>query len=55
MGGLPWPPHRPPKIGEPYTKEEMLEYCEFCQKEVEEKVPILDMEGGIRILVVFNR
>ena len=45
MGPLPWPPHSLPKIGEPYDKETVLEYVDFCQKEVAEQVPHLDLEG----------
>lgn len=43
LGPLPWPPHKKPNIGEPYAKEEILEYCEMCQKEVEDKIPSLDL------------
>ncbi len=45
LGPLPWPPHKEPNIGEPYTKEEVLEYLRFCQKEVEMKVAALDLEA----------
>jgi hypothetical protein len=46
LGPLPWPPHREPNIGEPYTKEEVLEYLGFCQNEVEERVSSLDLEAA---------
>lgn len=46
LGPLPWPPHREPEIGEPYGKEEVLEYLAFCQGEVEERVSSLDLEAG---------
>lgn len=45
LGPLPWPPHEIPKIGEPYSKQEVLEYREFCQKEVEERVSALNLDG----------
>ncbi|MBN1995586.1 MAG: DinB family protein [Anaerolineae bacterium] len=44
MGPLPWPPHQKPEIGEPYAKEEVLAYLEFCQKQVLETVPSLNLE-----------
>lgn len=43
MGQLPWPPHRPPNIGEPYTKADLLEYADFCHQQVDQCVPPLDM------------
>jgi hypothetical protein len=46
LGRLPWPPHDEPKIGQPYTKEELLEYLDFCREEVETKVDILELEGA---------
>ncbi len=45
MGPLPWPPHREPKIGEPYSKEDILEYYQFCRQEVETRTAQLDMEA----------
>jgi len=30
LGSLPWPPHRPPNIAEPYTKAEVTEYLRTC-------------------------
>jgi len=44
MGPLPWPPHDLPKIGEPYTQDEILEYLEFCQGEVKGCLPRLDLD-----------
>ena len=43
LGNLPWPPHSPPQIGEPYDKDTLLEYLAFCQQEVEKRVPQLDL------------
>ncbi|MBN1517409.1 DinB family protein [Candidatus Sumerlaeota bacterium] len=45
LGPLPWPPHKEPDIGEPYTKDEMLEFVEFCQAEVERNVSALNLEA----------
>jgi len=46
LGPLPWPPHREPNIGEPYTKEDILEYLGVCQNEVEERISTVDLEAG---------
>ena len=44
MGTVPWPPHNLPKIGEPYTREEVLAYLAFVRKQVQECVPALNLE-----------
>lgn len=45
MGPLPWPPHRGPNIGTPYTQEEVLAYLAFCRQEVNTQVDGLDWDG----------
>ncbi len=45
MGTVPFPPHREPNIGEPYSKDDIIEYHEFCLNEMEAKVPLLDLEA----------
>ena len=46
MGGrLPCPPFTRVAIGEPYTREEVLEYLEHCRAEVSRLVPVLDLEA----------
>jgi hypothetical protein len=45
LGRLPWPPHNEPKIGEPFTKDECLEYLEFCRAEVDSRLPALDLSA----------
>ncbi len=45
MGALPTPPHDPPNIGEPYSKEEILAYYQLCRKEVDAMVDSLDLEA----------
>ncbi|MCJ7700083.1 MAG: DinB family protein [Anaerolineales bacterium] len=45
MGPMPWPPHNLPKIGEPYTQAEVLEFLAFCQQQVTEILPALDLES----------
>ena len=46
IGQLPWPPHSPPEIGEPYDKDDVLEYLAVCQQQVMERVPCLNLEAG---------
>jgi len=43
MGRLPSPPRRPPKIGEPYSKTEVLEYAELCISMIGPAVDRLDL------------
>jgi hypothetical protein len=45
LGNLPWPPHHPPKIGEPYTREEVLEYWRICDGRVDGAVDALDLQA----------
>jgi hypothetical protein len=45
LGSLPWPPHEKPQIGEPYNKEDVLEYLELCQEQVEENVAALNLDA----------
>ncbi len=45
MGPLPWPPHTIPEIGNPYSKEDILEYFDLCRRQVEEKVPLMDFNA----------
>jgi hypothetical protein len=37
--------HRLEKDGDPYRKEEILEYFEVCREQVEAQVPALDLEA----------
>jgi hypothetical protein len=46
MGRLPTPPHRPPKIGAPYTKAEILEYWAVCDAFVDEAVDRMDVRAA---------
>ena len=50
---VPWPKTRDrypsfslPRTEEPYYKEDMLEYAEFCKREVKERVASLDLDGA---------
>jgi hypothetical protein len=46
LGQTPWPPHLPPQIGEPFSQETELEYLAFCQAQVAERVPQLDLHAA---------
>lgn len=46
LGPLPWPPHAKPKIGEPYSQAEVLEYCDWLFKRVPGLVGAADFEAG---------
>ena len=46
MGRLPWPPHDQVPIGEPYSKADLLEYCELCSTTVDEMIAKVDLESG---------
>ncbi len=43
---LPWPPHRPPNIGEPYTRQQVLEYWAVCDAMVDAGVENLDLSAA---------
>ena len=45
LGPQPRPPHEAPKFSEPYNKDTVLEYVSFCQEQVAEHVPQLDLEA----------
>jgi hypothetical protein len=44
LGSLPRSPDKPPDISEPYSKDEILEYLEFCEVELKRLIPSLDLE-----------
>ena len=46
IGQVPWPPHAPPTIGEPFDKATVLEYLAYCQHQVEDRVPKLDLDAA---------
>ncbi len=39
LGQTPWPPHDPPKIGEAYTREDVLIYLDLVRKQVQDACP----------------
>jgi hypothetical protein len=45
LGELPWPPHAKPKVGEPYTKAQGLEYWQVCDAMVDGAVDGLDLDA----------
>jgi hypothetical protein len=44
MGPLPWAPDQVPKIGEPYSQNEILEFISICQTKLNELVPSLELQ-----------
>lgn len=42
---LPWPPHDPSHICEPYNKSDLLEYLTFCQEEIKNRMPQIDFSA----------
>jgi hypothetical protein len=43
LGPLPWPPHDQPKIGQPYSKAEVLAYWSVCDAMIEDAIEQLDL------------
>ena len=46
LGPTPWPPHKEPDIGAPYSKEEVLEFLDVCEDEVDAQVSALDLAAA---------
>lgn len=46
MEPLPLSPDKLPAFSEPYTKDEILEYLDFCSAEVNRVVPSLDLQAA---------
>jgi hypothetical protein len=46
FGKLPWPPHDPPAIGEPYTRAQILEYWQVCDAAIDATVDELDLTAA---------
>ena len=45
LGRLPYPPHDMPKIGDPYPKDDVLEYCRHTREMVAPRVAALDLSA----------
>ncbi len=46
MGRVPWPPHDAPKIGEPYTRADVLDYVTVCQQQVADQLAVVNLEAA---------
>ena len=44
LESVPWPPHRPPQIAEPYTKAQVLDYWRACDAMIDAGVDQLDLD-----------
>ncbi len=42
---VPWPPHEPPKLAEPYSKSQVLDYWRICDAMIDADVDRLDLEA----------
>jgi hypothetical protein len=45
LGRTPWPPHDEPRIGKPYTRQELLEYLDLINTEVDARVDGMILEN----------
>jgi hypothetical protein len=46
LGKTPWPPHNEPRIDKTFTQQELLEYLDFCNTEVDTRVDGLVLENS---------
>ena len=46
MGPPSWAPDQIPRIGEPYTREEVLEYLDLCRRQVDDHTCQLDLDAA---------
>ena len=46
LGEVPWPPHRPPQVEEPYTRSQVLEYWQACEAMIDPGVDRLDLDAA---------
>ena len=45
MGPPPWAPDKEPASGEPYTKDDVLAYIDFCEGQTANWINALDLDG----------
>jgi hypothetical protein len=45
LDALPFPPYRPPEIGTPYTKSEILDYWQVCDRTIDSAVDQMDLDA----------
>ena len=43
LGNLPWPPHDPPDTGEPFSRDELLGYCDHLDALIEPTLETVDL------------
>ncbi len=43
LGPTPWPPFERPKVEEPFSKSDILEYIEFCRRELNPSLDAYDL------------
>ena len=46
LEALPWPPHRPPNLAEPYTKAQVTAYWGVCDAMIDAGVDRLDLDAA---------
>jgi hypothetical protein len=45
LSSVPWEPHRAPKTYEPYTRDELLDYCNECDGMIDAGVDALELDA----------
>jgi hypothetical protein len=45
LSSVPLEPQRPPKAGEPFTRDDLLEYCDICNGMIDAGVDALDLSA----------
>jgi hypothetical protein len=45
LGALPFPPYRQPKIEDPYSKSQILEYWQLCDRMADSEVDQMDLDA----------
>jgi hypothetical protein len=45
ISSVPWDAHRPPKACEPFTRDDLLEYCNECDNMIDAGVDALDLSA----------
>ena len=43
LGSTPWPPHTQPVADQPYNREEILAFLDFCRAEVDRIMPTIEL------------
>ncbi len=45
LGPPPWAPDQQPRIGEPYTQRDVLDFLSFCRGHIDRQTAVLDLTG----------